>query len=131
MPETRKRRGLSPEGREKLRQAAVANRPWEHSTGPRTPEGKARSAANGKVRQKGPYSTREIQRMVEPYRQLLVEAKTVGGCDLRRSRLGSPYRVAPAAAGTSWKPGAPACRVSTCNFRSRYFASYSSISWAT
>ena len=77
MPETRKRRGLSPEGREKLRQAAVANRPWEHSTGPRTPEGKARSAANGKVRQKGPFSTREIQRMVEPYRQLLVEAKVL------------------------------------------------------
>jgi hypothetical protein len=77
MPETRKRRGLSPEGREKLRQAAVANRPWEHSTGPRTPEGKARSAANGKVRQKGPYSTREIQRLVEPYRQLLVEAKVL------------------------------------------------------
>jgi len=74
MPETRKRRGLSPEGREKLRQAAVANRPWEHSTGPRTPEGKARSAANGKVRQKGPYSTRELRRLVEPYRQLLVEA---------------------------------------------------------
>jgi len=39
--------GLTPEGRRRLQEAALANRPWEHSTGPRTAEGKARSAANG------------------------------------------------------------------------------------
>jgi hypothetical protein len=39
--------GLTPEGRHRLREAALANRPWEHATGPRTAEGKARSAANG------------------------------------------------------------------------------------
>jgi hypothetical protein len=41
---------LTPEGRERLRLTALANRPWEHSTGPKTPEGKSRSAANGKIR---------------------------------------------------------------------------------
>jgi hypothetical protein len=53
------RQGLTPEGRERLRRAALAHRPWEHATGPRTEAGKARSAANGKVRQKGPTSVRE------------------------------------------------------------------------
>lgn len=40
------RRGVSPEGRVRLREAAQHHRPWEHSTGPRTPEGKARSCVN-------------------------------------------------------------------------------------
>ena len=57
-----KRRGPTPEGRERLRQAARANRPWEHTTGPRTPEGKARAARNGKARQKGEQSVREVRR---------------------------------------------------------------------
>jgi hypothetical protein len=39
--------GLTPQGRRRLQEAALANRPWEHSMGPRTAEGKARSAANG------------------------------------------------------------------------------------
>lgn len=41
-----KRRGLSPEGRQDLREAALRNRPWDHSTGPRTTEGKNRSSRN-------------------------------------------------------------------------------------
>jgi hypothetical protein len=45
-----KRRGITPEGREKLRQLALVNRPWQFATGPRTPEGKARAAANGRRR---------------------------------------------------------------------------------
>ena len=40
------RKGLTPAGRERLRRAAARNRPWRFSTGPRTPEGKARSRAN-------------------------------------------------------------------------------------
>lgn len=40
------RKGLTPKGRERLRQAALRNKPWRLSTGPRTPEGKARSRAN-------------------------------------------------------------------------------------
>ena len=56
-----KRRGLSVAGRERLRQAALANQPWEHSTGPRTPEGKARAADNGRSRQAGPLSIRQLR----------------------------------------------------------------------
>ena len=54
-------KGLTPEGRQRLREAALAGRPWEASTGPRTPEGKARSARNCKVLQKGELSVRELQ----------------------------------------------------------------------
>jgi hypothetical protein len=41
------RSGLSAEGVERVRAAALAHQPWRFSTGPRTPEGKAKSAANG------------------------------------------------------------------------------------
>ena len=37
---------LTPEGRRRLQEAAARNRPWEHSTGPTTAEGKARCAAS-------------------------------------------------------------------------------------
>ena len=56
-----KRRGLSADGRERLRQAALANRPWEGSTGPKTTEGKARAADNGRSRQAGPLSIRRLR----------------------------------------------------------------------
>ena len=39
-------RGVTPEGRERLREAARRNRPWLHSTGPKSGSGKARSRAN-------------------------------------------------------------------------------------
>lgn len=46
--ENRKKwRGISPEGREKLRRSALTSKPWQHSTGPRTTEGKRVSRANG------------------------------------------------------------------------------------
>jgi hypothetical protein len=60
----RKRKGLTPAGRERLRRAALANRPWRHATGPRTPEGKARVAANGRSRQRGERSAREVERQL-------------------------------------------------------------------
>jgi hypothetical protein len=41
-----KRRGLTPEGRERLRAAALRFRPWEHSTGPQTEAGRRRSREN-------------------------------------------------------------------------------------
>ena len=53
--------GFSVAGRERLRAAALASRPWEHSTGPRTAEGKARSAENGRSRQEGPISARRVR----------------------------------------------------------------------
>lgn len=40
------RKGISPEGRERLREAAQRHRPWDHAIGPRTAEGKARSSRN-------------------------------------------------------------------------------------
>ncbi|MBM4072098.1 MAG: hypothetical protein FJ271_24705 [Planctomycetes bacterium] len=58
-----KRKGLTPEGQEKLRQSALLHRPWSHATGPITAEGKARAASNGKVRQKGDRSVRELRRL--------------------------------------------------------------------
>ena len=39
-----KRAGLTPAGAEKLRQSAIRCQPWRFSTGPRTPEGKAKVA---------------------------------------------------------------------------------------
>ena len=59
-----KRRGISPEGRERLRAAAVKNQPWRHSTGPRTARGRAQSIMNGKRRQRGQISVRERRRLV-------------------------------------------------------------------
>lgn len=42
----RKAGQLTEEGRARLREAARRNRPWEHTTGPRTAEGLARSSKN-------------------------------------------------------------------------------------
>jgi hypothetical protein len=57
-----KRGPLTPEGRERLRQAALAKQPWQHSTGPRTAAGKACAVANGKRRQTSERSVREVRR---------------------------------------------------------------------
>ena len=66
-----KRKVLSKEGRQKLREAALVNRPWRFATGPRTPEGKSRAAANGKKRQKGKQSVRELRAEVAGVQALL------------------------------------------------------------
>ncbi len=39
-------RGISPEGRERISRAALRDKPWEHSTGPRTEAGKLRCRSN-------------------------------------------------------------------------------------
>jgi hypothetical protein len=44
-----------------LSEAVRRNQPWLHSTGPKTATGKARSAANGKLRQTGVLSVREVR----------------------------------------------------------------------
>ena len=64
-------RGLTAEGRERLRSAALHHKPWEHSTGPQTPAGKAQAVANGKRRQKGHRSVRELRRELASLRELL------------------------------------------------------------
>jgi hypothetical protein len=66
-----KRRGLTPEGREKLRQSTLAFRPWRFSTGPRTAAGKAKVSENGKRRQKGPLSLPVIRAELAEYRALM------------------------------------------------------------
>jgi hypothetical protein len=53
-----RRREISPERLERLRAAALARRPWERSTGPRTPEGKRRSARNSSLGRVGPSVSR-------------------------------------------------------------------------
>ncbi len=65
------RKGLSAEGRERLRQAALTNQPWRFSSGPKTTRGKASAAANGKKRQKGELSVRELRAEVADVRSLL------------------------------------------------------------
>ncbi len=58
-------------GRAALREAAAKNRPWSFSTGPKTPEGKRRSSANGRTRQSGPISGRELRRDQAAARELI------------------------------------------------------------
>jgi hypothetical protein len=64
------RKGLTPEGLARLRAAALAQQPWRFSTGPRTPEGKARAARNGHARQKGERSVRQLKTELAVYRAL-------------------------------------------------------------
>jgi hypothetical protein len=66
-----KRKGLTPEGRERLRRAAHANKPWLLSMGPRTAQGKATAAANGKKRQLGLVSIRELKADLRKLRAML------------------------------------------------------------
>ena len=69
------RKGLTEEGRQRLREAARRNQPWKHSTGPRTPEGKARSAQNARKRQLGPRSVRQLKRDLADLRGLLADMR--------------------------------------------------------
>lgn len=68
-----KRKELTREGRERLRQAALANQPWKFSTGPTSAAGKAKVALNGKRRQKGPFSVRELLAELAELRSLARE----------------------------------------------------------
>jgi hypothetical protein len=72
--------GLTPAGRARLRAAALCNQPWRFATGPRTPEGKARCAANAK--KKGPVSVRELR------------AELAGFHDLARDMAAARARLA-------------------------------------
>jgi hypothetical protein len=56
-----KRGALTLEGHLRLREAALSRQPWNYSSGPKTPTGKAQAALNGKKRQLGPRSIREIR----------------------------------------------------------------------
>ena len=69
------RQGLTPEGRERLRQTALRHQPWRFTTGPKTAAGKARSAQNGKHRQRGPLSLRAVRRAVADVTALVREMR--------------------------------------------------------
>jgi hypothetical protein len=68
---------LTPEGRQRLRQAALRDKPWRYSTGPRTEAGKAKVAANGRYAQKGERSVRQIRAGVADVWQMIRE---MGAC---------------------------------------------------
>ncbi len=53
--------GFTAAGLERLRQAALRNRPSQFSTGPKTAAGKARAAANGKKKQVQALSSRQVK----------------------------------------------------------------------
>jgi hypothetical protein len=74
-----KRRGFTAEGLERLRQAALLNQPWQFATGPTSAGGKAKVALNGKRRQRGPLSTRELRAQLAGLRVLAREMREARG----------------------------------------------------
>lgn len=74
-----RRKGLTPEGHERLRRAAHAHKPWLLSTGPRTTKGKATAAANGKKRQLGLLSVRELKSDLRKLRTMLKDMAEARG----------------------------------------------------
>ena len=66
-----KRRGFTPAGLERLREAAHRVRPWERATGPVTEEGKSRSAQNSHSKRR---AVREFVKLREEIRSLMAPA---------------------------------------------------------
>ena len=87
-----KRRGLTPAGRERLRQAALAGRPWRFATGPKTAAGKARVAQNGKIRLGGAPSAREMRRQLGALGNLAADMAALRRLAQRPHRGGEPKR---------------------------------------
>lgn len=56
--------GWSPERRQRQREAIQRLRPWEQSTGPRTPEGKAKASRNSLVHGMRDARSRELMRRI-------------------------------------------------------------------
>ena len=67
---------LSPEGLANLRAAAHRNRPWEHSTGPRTVQGRRRSSQN--ALKYGFYTAEQIAQHREFRRSLRLSLQVSG-----------------------------------------------------
>jgi hypothetical protein len=57
-------KGFTPEGLKRVREAMLRFKPWRFSTGPRTPEGKARVAENGRRRKINAISQGEMRRLM-------------------------------------------------------------------
>ena len=71
MANFRKRRGLTPEGRLKLQEAARFHQPWWDSTGPRSAEGKAKSALNGRKTKRGYTGVRAMRREISAVKAMI------------------------------------------------------------
>jgi hypothetical protein len=94
MPDGKPTAGDSPERREKRRQATMRCKPWLKSTGPRTPEGKQRSAQNGRAFRRGEKPMRQIRAEIAP---TLALARQMAGTrnDLERRFRLSPLKEVP------------------------------------
>ena len=66
---------VTPQGSQRLADHARHYRPWQYSTGPRTTAGKAKSSDNGRWRQAGPTSVRQVIREQAPMRAIKAEIK--------------------------------------------------------
>lgn len=81
--------GWSPERRQRQREAIQSWKPWAHSTGPRTPEGKATAAANSLVHGMYDARSRELMRsihaLLREQRQALEQVRS----EFRQSLKGS------------------------------------------
>ena len=80
---------LTEAGRERLRAAAHQHRPWEHSTGPKTEAGKQQAVDNGKLRQRGEFSQRQLRNLyTELFRDLyeIRERRRQITCEQQKSR---------------------------------------------
>src|SRR5688572_23871553 len=64
---------LTVEGLRRLREAALRHKPWERSTGPRTPAGKAVVAENGRKHRRGAMSVRERRAAVADMNGMLAQ----------------------------------------------------------
>lgn len=62
---------LSAESRQRLRDLAIRNQPWTFSTGPCTVAGKVRVADNGRTRQTGAISKRQMRADLVAARKLV------------------------------------------------------------
>src|SRR5262249_41267872 len=75
----RRKRGrdtFTAEGLEKLRQTALTHQPWKKSTGPRSAKARAQAVINGKRRQLGERSVREVKADVAELNYLLQHMDT-------------------------------------------------------
>ncbi|HEY8751417.1 MAG TPA: hypothetical protein VIM11_25785 [Tepidisphaeraceae bacterium] len=79
----KKRRRWGPEDKLRLRQQCLERRPWEHSTGPKTEEGKYRARANGWNHAANPKSARQLHAGLLDVRDLIAASR-----NLRRSMGG-------------------------------------------
>jgi hypothetical protein len=66
-----KSRGMTDAGRRRLSEAALRRKPWQDSTGPKTVGGKAASAQNGRYRQRGEVSRRQLRRELRDFTDMM------------------------------------------------------------